>query len=155
MAGVALITVRHLASERRRDGLHPGSGAGRLAAVHPRGVEGKPDDELADIVLGDDGRQRLDIGTRARPAADRGERTGPAVGVGDGETDPPFPEVDAEDPTHGAELGVATPAEGPGLAEAADTDAGAALDEDPPPAALGAAVSTGTGSLIVRSTRAL
>jgi hypothetical protein len=89
--------------ESRPDGVHPGTGLHGLLTFVSRGVDRQTHDEPIHLVRVDQGAKRRCVGHDVSPAPDRRQRpSADARTIGDGDPDPPLPEVDAEDRAHGA-----------------------------------------------------
>ena len=104
MARQPLILERepHLTAKLGNEGIDPGARSDRLLALVTSGVDRETDHKLVDTVALDELAERRCVRRRV-PTTSQGRQrprshTWP---VGDGDADPPLPEIDAEDRAHG------------------------------------------------------
>lgn len=102
VARQSLVPERYPDAEPRADRIDPRPGDLGLTALAPRGLERQPDDDLGDVLLGDDPRERGDLRRLIRgPWQGRKRHRPAAVIVRDREADASLTEIDAEDSRHG------------------------------------------------------
>jgi hypothetical protein len=101
MAGQTFVPEDDGQVEGRCDRFGPGPGPTGLLPFPAVHVEGQSDDEVADIVLDDEGAEGFDVALDAPAPPECDERPGRIVGAGsDRDADPSLAEVDPERPAH-------------------------------------------------------
>ena len=101
MTGQAFITIPDRRLDERPDRVDPLAGANGLGADGARHIERQPDHDLRDVMLALESSNGGAVAGWVRAPPQRRQRKRPAIGVGEGDTDPSLPDVEPQQARHG------------------------------------------------------